>query len=372
MQPRRARTLAPPEGSRHGTRLNSSKVVFGTIAILSFSFLASQPRANAQSLVPVDLGTLGGSATFVRNMSNTGYVTGWSLDGGGNTWAYVWHNGAMTNLGGLPGATNSEGLGVDDNGDVSGDSDFSGSGGVSHATSWIGGGAANDLGQFDPGTFLFNSFGYGINNAGFVTGTGGGIHFGSHAFLYDPSGPTFTDIAGGLIGVGFAINNSGDVAGGGAKRLANGTYVPISGTAFALLDDGRMAGQNGSQHAAVYSTAGVATDIGTLPGDSTSVAFGLNSTGDVVGESDSGPPTPTGRAFLYRGGTMVDINSLIIPGSGWVLNDARSINDAGVIVGNGLYLGQERGYMLTVGPAPTSVQSIAVNRRRCTTERRPR
>jgi len=360
MQPSRARTLAPPEGSRHGTRLNSYSVVFATIAILSVSFFAGQPRANAQSLVPVDLGTLGGSATFVRNMSNTGYVTGWSLDGGGSTWAYLWHAGSMTNLGGLTGASNSEGLGVDDNGDVSGDSDFAGSGGVSHATTWIGG-AANDLGQFDSGTFLFNSFGYGINNSGFVTGTGGGIHFGGHAFLYDPSNPPLVDISGGLIGVGFAINSSGDVAGGGAKRLANGTYVPISGTAFALLDNGQMAGQNGSQHATLYSSTGIATDLGTLPGDTSSIAFGLNTAGDVVGESDSGPPTPTGRAFLYRVGVMVDINSLIVPGSGWVLNDARSINDAGVIVGNGLYFGQERGYMLTVGPAPVAVQSIAVN-----------
>lgn len=69
-------------------------------------------------------------------------------------------------------------------------------------------------------------------------------------------------------------------------------------------------------------------DLGTLPGESFSVAWGINAGGQVVGWSGVSPT----RAFLYRDGSgMVELPGL--PGQVFTL--ARGINDAGVVVGGG-------------------------------------
>ena len=44
---------------------------------------------------------------------------------------------------------------------------------------------------------------------------------------------------------------------------------------------------------------------------------------------------------------MLDLNNLIAPSSGWILNTANGINDAGQIVGNGTINGYTRGFLLT-------------------------
>jgi probable HAF family extracellular repeat protein len=78
-----------------------------------------------------------------------------------------------------------------------------------------------------------------------------------------------------------------------------------------------------------------------------SAALGVNRLGQVVGwaQNNSG----ASRAFLCTGsaGTMIDLNALLPPGNLWVLTSARSINDAGIIVGTGTYNGQSpRGWIL--------------------------
>jgi len=44
---------------------------------------------------------------------------------------------------------------------------------------------------------------------------------------------------------------------------------------------------------------------------------------------------------------MVDLNDRIPSDSGWVLVDARDINNEGQIVGNGVHNGQRRAFLLT-------------------------
>jgi probable HAF family extracellular repeat protein len=58
-------------------------------------------------------------------------------------------------------------------------------------------------------------------------------------------------------------------------------------------------------------------DIGTLPGDSESLAFGTNDKGQVVGGSCVDITLSNCRAFLWQNGVMVDVNSLVLvpPGS---------------------------------------------------------
>ncbi|HEY4312682.1 MAG TPA: dockerin type I domain-containing protein [Pirellulales bacterium] len=70
------------------------------------------------------------------------------------------------------------------------------------------------------------------------------------------------------------------------------------------------------------------TDLGVLPGGSFSLAFGINSRGEVVG----GASTANGEehAFLYNNGKMYDLGVL----SGGTSSNATAINDSGQIVGN--------------------------------------
>jgi probable HAF family extracellular repeat protein len=53
------------------------------------------------------------------------------------------------------------------------------------------------------------------------------------------------------------------------------------------------------------------------------------------------------HAFVISAGKMVDLNTLIPAKSGWVLQTATGINDAGQIVGYGTFKKQTRGFLLT-------------------------
>ncbi len=99
-------------------------------------------------------------------------------------------------------------------------------------------------------------------------------------------------------------------------------------------------------------------DLGTL-GGTYSVALGVNSQGEIVGQSTITPDDSALHAFLYDGGAMVDLNTLLVAGSGWSLLDATSINDQGWIVGNGIDpAGQSQGFLLT--PLPVAEPSSLV------------
>ena len=57
----------------------------------------------------------------------------------------------------------------------------------------------------------------------------------------------------------------------------------------------------------------VITDLGVLPSDLISGAFGLNDRGQVVGGSCD--QNFNCRAFLWQNGVMIDLNTLVKPGS---------------------------------------------------------
>jgi probable HAF family extracellular repeat protein len=94
------------------------------------------------------------------------------------------------------------------------------------------------------------------------------------------------------------------------------------------------------------------TDLGTL-GGSESRAYGINASGQVVGSSVVSNNIVT-HAFLYSGGDLVDLNTLIDPGLGWTLHTANGINDNGQIVGQGFIGGVSfRAFLLTpITPVP--------------------
>ena len=78
------------------------------------------------------------------------------------------------------------------------------------------------------------------------------------------------------------------------------------------------------------------TDLGTL--GATSHAEGINSAGQIVGRSKVTPDAAVQHAFLWqKGGTMVDLNTLIPPNSPLLLEEGGNINDRGEIAGRGFH-----------------------------------
>ncbi|MBK9453236.1 MAG: FxDxF family PEP-CTERM protein [Bacteroidetes bacterium] len=80
------------------------------------------------------------------------------------------------------------------------------------------------------------------------------------------------------------------------------------------------------EHAFIYDN-GVMADLGAL-NDGTSLAFGINDSGQVVGYSND-------LAFLYENGSMQDLNLLLSASIGTSLSYASAINSSGQIIAYG-------------------------------------
>ena len=169
----------------------------------------------------------------------------------------------------------------------------------------------------------------GLNNKGQVAGTSslaGGQ--GPHAFLWERGSLLDLGTLGGNFSFAGWIDDSGQVVGASTTTTEAETTL----RAFSWKS-GRM------------------TNLGSLDGDVCSLAFGSNSKGQVVGNSipcDSGGPS---RPFLWEnGGPMVDLNTLIPPGSGIVLDEGVAINERGeIVVGATLENGEVHSFLLAPG-----------------------
>lgn len=107
-------------------------------------------------------------------------------------------------------------------------------------------------------------------------------------------------------------------------RKALGTGARLALAAFAALT---LAGlPHGPAVRAVVAAGGqTITDLGTLGGAS-SVAYGINASGSVVGRSDTRAGYP--HAFLWQGGTMTDLAPLSV-----LTSTATAINATGQVAG---------------------------------------
>jgi probable HAF family extracellular repeat protein len=277
-----------------------------------------------------DLGSFGGNQNGASGINNRGQIVGFSLNtvpdpyslfdlllgssNGTQTRAFLWQDGVMQDLGTL-GGPDAFAILINEHGELAGVSyvnstPSSGCPGLltSDPFFWTKG-KMTDLGTLG-GTC---GVPFALNNRGLVVGQSSVVgDLTSHPFLWPGQDGMMQDLGtlGGSYGAANAINEAGEVVG----------YASIA---------------NDQAEFAFLWRRGVTADLGSLDGDPCSTANGINSSSQVVGISTATCDYSTGRrAFLWENGSMVDLNSLIPPGSGLQLTLAEAINDRGEITIN--------------------------------------
>lgn len=327
-----------------------------------------------------DLGTLpgagctGSSAGYSINAS--GQVAGTALSPDCQARAVLFNAGAVTDLGVVPGASGGNAYGINGSGEVTGALAFLAPNEeyFFHAFLYSASGI-QDIGTLSGNENNYNYFsiGLGINDSGQVTGDSNTLGPGPvHAFLY--SERSMKDLGtlpgGGLQSEGEAINSSSQVAGWAslegeylthAVLFSDGSVqdlgtLPGGGNSigYGINDSSEVTGisevnVNGTEysHAFLYR-AGTMIDLGALPGDTASVGTSINAAGQVVGGSSFYQDNQD-HLFLYTPGQgMINLSSLLPAGSGWTLTNATAINDKGQITGIGVNPdGYQRAYLLS-------------------------
>ena len=177
---------------------------------------------------------------------------------------------------------------------------------------------------------------YDINDAGRVAGVGGWIYGGTRAFR--------TDAGGALVSLG--------------------TLGANDSTATAINTGGQVVGfstaVNNETHAFIFNDGPGLTDLGVLPGGDDSRAWGMTDAGDAVGTADIVAPAQQRAVLWLAGGGLKDLNNLIPLNSGWVLEEARDINNSGDIVGFGTIGGQRHAFLLEQFSGPDTFAPVAV------------
>ena len=314
--------------------LGHAKKTLFTLAMLTLTGLAV-----ATPLYHVtDLGTLGGQYSFAYAINENGVVTGDSYLASGQVSAFRYGT-AMTSMGQLGGGFSYSG-GINNSGTVVGYSVTSSS--EFHAFL----NAGTQIRDLGIPTRLNVATGINDNNTiiGYVEGhpnTGG-----RRAFIYQGGQLSIIQTLGGSQSEALAINNSGHVVGWSSSNsvfqrafLYDGAIIDLgtlggsTSIALAINEPGQVVGtaflaNDALQHAFLYR-AGQMHDLGSLAPSRRSVAYGINDSAQVVGESETSDGT--WAAFYFQDGQMLELNDLLEPGSGWYIQTARDINNAGQI-----------------------------------------
>ncbi len=188
------------------------------------------------------------------------------------------------------------------------------------------------------------------------------------AFLYTGEGMRDLGTLGGRSSLARSINSHGQVV--GIATAADGRFHAFlydntkmhdlsafpggeGLSAWAINDAGQVVGTMAGR--ACLWSAGTLTDLGTRSG-TRSIAQGINGRGEIIGfqyvpESRAAFQKARQRlpGFLWRDGAMHDLDDVVPANAGWARLSPRAINNAGQIVGNGYYRGQQHGFLLTPG-----------------------
>jgi hypothetical protein len=207
-----------------------------------------------------------------------------------------------------------------------------------------------DLGSLDGSS---ESGVWGLDGSGRAVGFGGFASASAvqdHAEMWSAGSATQLPGPAGVLGVrALSTTSDGDVVGYAAGvgntvplwwHAGTLTALPLDaseGMAFSVNDAGQVVGytQNfltrlprpDGAHAVMWTQGGTPTTLGMLPGDTQSVAYGINQAGVAVGysQSETGPAT----AVSFSGGQVTSLGKL----SGDTDSEAFAVNAAGDAVG---------------------------------------
>lgn len=290
--------------------INSAGQVAGTMPVSD-----SQHAFLFSNGMLTDIGALAAMPyTSAARMNDLGQVVGSMGDSSGGT-GFIYSNGSVAPV---VGTNITTAVGINNAGAVTGTMYFPLPGGDAEYHAYISaGGAFTDLGTL-PGRL--RSGGYDINDAGHVAGLvsmpgGGAPNYPTNPMLYRDG--VMSDLgAGGFSGPwshAAAINNRDQVVGvlGVDFPDAGGDLYPTLAFLY----------QNGT----LNTLGGFGPNLSSWAGD-------INNLGQIVGGGYFGQQG-TSHAFLVENGTMLDLNALVDPATGWVIEDATAINDAGQIAG---------------------------------------
>lgn len=265
------------------------------------------------------LGTLGGSSGIGNAINSSGTIAGYSQNSKNVYRAFMTSGTKLVDIGDLGGGS-AVAYGINDVGQVVGSAVTTD--GSNHPFLYSSG-AMIDLGTLgSPKGNSWWNVAQGVNNSGVVTGTS-----------YDKNGNFF-----GFVWSNGKMTKMGTLGGAWSQANAINTKGQITGVGYT---------KNGSAHAFIASCGSCALkDLGTFAGSTSTVwGFAINDSGVIVGRSTF---SNTYHAFVYSGGKIKDLNTMIPKKSGWVLIEADGINASGQIVGQGTHNGAEHAYLLTL------------------------
>jgi probable HAF family extracellular repeat protein len=338
--------------------------------------------STAQTYTVTDLGTLPGYKSSLAYYVNTsGQATGCSDNstsqstlcvGESASSAYYWSpDTGMVNLGSLAGYDAIVGVTINDSEEIVGLAQNSQTG-ISQGFIWT---QLNGLVELLPLPGGSYSVANANNNNGTIVGYSSVSNGDVHGVLWEPSGNSYQIkdlgvLPGGPYSYAYDVNQNKQVVGeaynsAGTKFTAF-LWSPAAGwknlgtlpggqdsIADWINDPGVAVGgayttQYPNGVAVYWDTSYQIHSLGTLPGGTQSYAGGENNPGEIVGESSV--PGGVLHACIWKNGIIKDLNNLIPPNSGWVLNHASAISKVGKISGFGTINGQTHGVILTPMP----------------------
>jgi probable HAF family extracellular repeat protein len=300
-------------------------------------------RADTTLYRVTDLGSLGCCWSWIwestaTGINNNGDVVGYSTSPTDPAWTvpFIYRNGTMTAMTATAGFAHA----INDAGDATGM--IYTPEGLTHAFLYRNG-VLTDIGTLPGEATLPQSVGYAINNAGMIVGQSTW-----DAMIYENG--QMSILKRRTAHAAYGVNDAGDVVGrlenmsplthaflfssnnlidlGTLDGDKNGSSVATDINSRGQVVGASYVNGNSQQRAFVYEN-GVMRDIGTLHGGY-AAAGAINELGHIIGYSD-------GSVFLYRDGSMIDLNSVIEKDADGIwpyVSSVASINDRGQIVGN--------------------------------------
>jgi probable HAF family extracellular repeat protein len=284
-----------------------------------------------------------GSGTFTALNTLTGAANsvGLAINDSGdfvgthNDLPYVYHNGVRIDLASF-GGQYTLCWSINSAGQIVGESQTSA--GPRHAFSWkdLNHNNHNDPGEMvDLGIMIAGgeSFARDVNDAGVIVGMADVVAFDNWKDVMrwgsDAAPAQNLNLRGDAHANAAAVNGAGVIV---------GNYDP----------------HGGNWRGFAWSDGGGFVDLGFSKGSTSVGAEGINSAGQVVGYTGA-------NAFIWSStGGLKDLNTMIDPASGWRLDAAFAINDAGQILGRAQVGTAYRAFLLTPLPEPGAALPVAV------------